>query len=358
MKGNIKVLDKYLKELEYKGLSPKTITPRKFQLTHFCKTIGKPLSKVSRDDVLEWIAARNVSKMTQRNYRYWIQEFFNFAGNPVEVPKLRVNEKLLTRKELVTPEEVGQMIAALDHPRDRALLHVLYETGSRASEILGLTLKDIDFESTLTKVRLDGKTGPRVVPIYESVPNLVVWLNYCQPLGEDESIWQGLRGPISYSRLLAITQDVSRKVLGRVISPHRLRHSCATEFLKNPHFTDEMVRLRFGCKPGSQVVERYSHLVDQDLEAATLAMHQLEPTKEPEKSPLRPILCPRCGTENPVGSKFCNTCSLVLDKAEALRIMERDARVDEFLEYLVEHPDEVQKLAKKMREEKAKEPQE
>ena len=70
MSENFEALEKYLRELAYKGLSPWTINPRRFLLKHFCQTIGKSLEEVSREDVLDWIDQKKVSRISQRNYRY------------------------------------------------------------------------------------------------------------------------------------------------------------------------------------------------------------------------------------------------------------------------------------------------
>ncbi len=343
-------VEKYLKEMEYRGLSPHTIYSRRHVLTAFTREIGKPIPSVSREQVLEWIASRNLSKSTQRQYRHWFNAFFEWAKVPIELPELKVKKKLLRREDLVTPEEVKRLLEMADHPRDRALIHVLYETGARASEVLGIKLQDIEFGETLTRIRLDGKTGPRIVPVFECVGNLQMWLNYCRPLKPTEGIWQGRYGPISNVRLGQIMRTLSMKALGRRISPHKLRHSCATELLKNPHFTEALIRLRFGWTQSSPIIERYSHLVDQDLENATLAAYGMKPNNEPVARPLHPVTCSRCQASNPVGARYCNRCSLVLDVEEAQRIEKRDQEVLDFIEYLVLHrPDMVRRLAHDMR---------
>jgi len=343
-------VEKYLKEMEYRGLSPQTIYSRRHVLNAFTREIGKQITRITREQVLEWIASRNLSKSTQAQYRHWLNAFFQWAKAPIELPELKVKKKLLRRQDLVTREEVKRLLEVADHPRDRALIHVLYETGGRASEVLGIKLQDIEFGETLVRIRLDGKTGTRIVPVFECVGNLQMWLNFCRPLKPNEGIWQGRFGPITPVRLGQILRTLSMSALGRRISPHKLRHSCATELLKNPHFTEALVRLRFGWTQSSPIIERYSHLVNQDLENETLAAHGMKPAKELIVRPLHPVTCSRCQASNPVGARYCNRCSLVLDVEEAQRIAQRDQELLDFIEYLVDQrPDTVRRLAQDMR---------
>nr|WP_130348857.1 site-specific tyrosine recombinase XerD [Herbihabitans rhizosphaerae] len=123
--------------------------------------------------------------------------------------------------------------------RDRALLEVLYSTGARISEAVGLDLDDIDSEERT--VRLDGKGGKqRLVPIgrpalealdaylVRARPTLVargrgahaVFLNARGGRLSRQSAWQALK---TAAERAGITSDVS---------PHTLRHSFATHLLE------------------------------------------------------------------------------------------------------------------------------
>ena len=142
---------------------------------------------------------------------------------------------------------VDQVLALLDAPvgdspavlRDRALLEVLYSTGARISEAVGLDLDDIDsYERT---VLLDGKGGkqrrvPIGVPALESLDAYLVrarpvlaaagrgtpavWLNQRGGRLSRQSAWQVLK------------TAAERAGLSASVSPHTLRHSFATHLLE------------------------------------------------------------------------------------------------------------------------------
>lgn len=147
----------------------------------------------------------------------------------------------------LTEEETERVIGSVvgDEPRalrDRALLEFLYATGARVSEVCGLNLADLDMEASL--VRLFGKGAKeRVVP-FGSVAHAAVerWLQVGRPAMEPvrwrkrddaTSVFLGGRGT-RLSRQVAwnVVRDAGvRAGLDRELSPHALRHSCATHLL-------------------------------------------------------------------------------------------------------------------------------
>lgn len=126
--------------------------------------------------------------------------------------------------------------------RDRALLEILYATGARVSEICGLDFGDIDHESGL--LRLYGKGAKeRIVPIGSlALRALRIWLTE----GRDQMSSGAQRyrvdtmavfidrkgGRLKRQAAWAIVARHARRIgLTEKLSPHVLRHSCATHML-------------------------------------------------------------------------------------------------------------------------------
>ena len=147
----------------------------------------------------------------------------------------------------LSEDEVTSLIASVsgDEPRDmrdRALLEFLYATGARVSEVCGLNLADLDMEASL--VRLFGKgSRERVVP-FGSVAHqaLETWLSSgrsaMEPLRwrkKDDSyaVFLGGRGTrLSRQVAFQVVRDAGlRAGIDREVSPHALRHTCATHLL-------------------------------------------------------------------------------------------------------------------------------
>jgi integrase/recombinase XerD len=123
--------------------------------------------------------------------------------------------------------------------RDRALLEVLYSTGARISEAVGLDLDDIDnHERTVV---LDGKGGKqRVVPIGRpALAALDAYLVRARPAlaahgRGSPALFLNLRGGrlSRQSAWQALKTAAERAGISATVSPHTLRHSFATHLLE------------------------------------------------------------------------------------------------------------------------------
>ncbi|CAN5574077.1 site-specific tyrosine recombinase XerD [soil metagenome] len=148
----------------------------------------------------------------------------------------------------LSEDEVNKLLAAvtgtgpLDR-RDRALLELLYATGARISEVVGLSMGDLDIDGGL--VRVFGKgSKERIVPYGRAAAEaLDDWFGprgrvdlvpaQWRRRGDAEAVFLNTRG----SRLsrqgawLVVKKYGQRAGITEALSPHVLRHSCATHLL-------------------------------------------------------------------------------------------------------------------------------
>lgn len=129
------------------------------------------------------------------------------------------------------------------HRRDRALLELLYATGARVSEVVGLSIGDIMFDDSL--VRLLGKgSKERVVPFGTSAAIAIdEWFSPSgrarlvpdrwKRRGDAEAVFLNQRGGrlSRQGAWLVIKKYGERAGITEALSPHVLRHSCATHLL-------------------------------------------------------------------------------------------------------------------------------
>jgi integrase/recombinase XerD len=147
----------------------------------------------------------------------------------------------------LTEQEVVDLIEAVvgDDPigqRDRAILEVLYGTGIRISELVGLSLADVDLDGAL--LRAFGKgSKERIVPLGRpAVKSLRRWFDGGREAlspeqwarrGDAEAVFLNTRGGrlTRAGAWLVVKKHGDRAGLGERLTPHVLRHSCATHLL-------------------------------------------------------------------------------------------------------------------------------
>jgi len=134
------------------------------------------------------------------------------------------NSSYLTRQGTgafaqVNKEEVEQLKAQAPTEQTRLLLEVLWETGARISEVLGLGVADINVAKATIKIRRlkRRKRFEQEVPIPGSLANALRL--FARAKNRRSRLFGATR--VSAFRTL---QTLGQKVLGRNISPHQLRH--------------------------------------------------------------------------------------------------------------------------------------
>jgi integrase/recombinase XerD len=144
--------------------------------------------------------------------------------------------EVLSRDEVLRllAQPKGSSPAAL---RDRALLETMYACGLRASEVIGLTLAELDIDAGFLRARGKG-SKERIVPIgSKAIETLRAYLERARPrlvaLRDENRVFVNLRGTgLSRQGLYKIVQrHAATAGLGRRMSPHTLRHTFATHLL-------------------------------------------------------------------------------------------------------------------------------
>lgn len=117
--------------------------------------------------------------------------------------------------------------------RDRALFEVIYGSGLRVSEAVGLSGADIDLISGWLKVFGKG-AQERTVPLGPpAVEALQIWFKERGEVGGSDPVFTNFMGTRLTARSVAriLTKHLVRIAVARNLSPHGLRHSFATHLL-------------------------------------------------------------------------------------------------------------------------------
>lgn len=261
-----------------------------------------------------------------KTFYKWLRRFE--YGFPDEVRWIKTTLKGGKRSklpdELLTEEDILQMLDAAYHPRDKAFVHVLYESGCRVGEVLSLKIKNIQFDKFGAQIIVSGKTGMRRVRLVSSVPSLAAWLS-SHPFRDDPSaaLWTSLStntnfAPLGYGGAVQLVREIARRAgIKKRIHPHLFRHSRLTELAK-AGIGESILKEFAGWTQGSEQPAIYIHLSGKNVDTALLRFNGIQSEETRGESKLRPKSCSRCRTTNPANSRFCSSCGGPLDVVTAL----------------------------------------
>ena len=277
-----------------KGLSLNTVEAYQrdlFKFEDFAKKRKLRLETICRDDLVDFLAGLYRQKLESRTvarHLVTLRNFFRFArahelisedpSIKLESPKIRRSlpgylrleevERLLLQPDAKTP--LGQ--------RDRAMLEVLYSTGLRVSELIGLRVSDLD--AKVGCVRCIGKGDKeRLVPIGKKALGMVEkYLRDARPklVGKvtgTPALFVNRRGrQLTRVGVWKILSEYGRRAgLRLALTPHMLRHSFATHLLERGADL-RSVQLMLGHSDIS-TTQIYTHVVEERLKQIYKAHH-------------------------------------------------------------------------------------
>lgn len=158
------------------------------------------------------------------------------ADPTVSLEAPHVEKKL---PKILTSEQIAKLLEAPDGTeakgsRDKAMIELLYATGIRVSELIGLTLSDVELRMRYIKCK------SRIIPIGErAVQAISDYVNIARPKllkgNESEMLFVNCSGSsISRQGFWKIIKLYGEKAgIESEITPHTLRHSFAAHLLEN-----------------------------------------------------------------------------------------------------------------------------
>jgi len=285
-----------------------------------------------------------------------LKKYAAWLNDPVELERPRfwknIREKKIDWDERLKGKhlsegEFWQILNAVDHPRDKAMLCVGVAGGLRPGELLGLRVGDVKASSAGFMVTVSGKTGTRTFAMSLFAPALLLWLQHHPKRDDfDAPLWvrlkagvKGLWEPLGYDGADRNFKRFARRAgVAKKVSLHWLRHTKVTWTFrrKDVRVSDDMARKMFGWTKNSSMPARYSHLTGADTVDAFLALDGVKEVtrKIEEPSCLAPKKCLGCGEVNIFDALFCRKCGLPLSVEEAERILERNRKIEKVAELL------------------------
>ena len=277
-----------------KGLSSNTVSAYRRDMAKFAEFAKKrklALENINRDDLVDFLAGlyrqKLESKSVARNL-VSLRSFFRFAqvqGLIPSDPSMNLESPKIRRSlpGYLRLDEVERLLAQPDERmplglRDRAMLEVLYSSGLRVSELVGLRVSDLD--TKVGCVRCIGKGDKeRIVPIGKKALSMVEkYLRNARPrlIGKvlgSPPLFVNRRGrALSRVGVWKILSAYGRRAGLRVaLTPHMLRHSFATHLLERGADL-RSVQLMLGHSDIS-TTQIYTHVVEERLKQVYKAHH-------------------------------------------------------------------------------------
>ena len=365
---NREAIHRYNLERMANGIRESTVELDTYAFEKLAAFLGdKEFKDATKEDLMTFFTTLKTKKgdkfspRTLHTFKKTIKRFYNWifdmdiGEHPACIKWVRSNNPRSTKsaglelpikpQDILTEEDVQALINASDHPRDQALVSLIYETGARAEEALGLKVDSVQFDKYGGIVTLEGETGARRIRLVNSIPYLQAWLNV-HPLrmSPKASLWpaRGTTKNIGYHNLYKLLKKLKRRsTIKKPVRPHLLRHARLTEMAK--HLTDAQLKTFAGWTPGSRMTGTYVHLSGKDLDKPILEMHGLVMEDEkPKVTALTPRKCVRCKKDNPATAMYCQFCGMILDEKLALEKINEQQSIIELRRELKSRDREIQ----------------
>jgi len=239
------------------------------------------------------------SAWTRADDKASLQTFFRYINSDKKdrlFQNIRLTPKTSDRpkldaEQLIKPTEAEALIGEVEHPRDRAFLGLLWDSGMRRKEIASLRWKDIvPMEDGILKIHVrEGKNGPRPVFLYESVPLVDAWFSSFPDVRPDDSLWISKKSKkkkeVGYRALDGIVEKAregARIPSRRKTNLHAWRKARATDMAAKGMNQPAMERY-FGWCRGSRMPRIYIQLAEVDLENQVRDIYGLERKRKQQK---------------------------------------------------------------------------
>jgi integrase/recombinase XerD len=261
------------------------------KLAAFGRARARDTRSLRRDDVVEFLGSLYKQGLDSRSVARHLVTLRNFSRFALSEGWIKVDPTLNLESPKIwkslpgclTMEEVDRLLAQPDPAtplgmRNKALLELLYSTGLRVSELLGLRMGDIDMQSGC--LRCVGKGNKeRLVPVgKQAIGAVAVYQRDARPklIGRRATspyIFLNVRGGklsrVGFWKLLS--QYGKQAGLRLKLSPHKLRHSFATHLLERGADL-RSVQLMLGHADIS-TTQIYTHVIQERLKQVYKAHH-------------------------------------------------------------------------------------
>lgn len=280
-------ISQFISHLQIEGASPHTMRNYKIDLDELGSFLKyKPITKVTRRDLRDFLGTLmrwGYDRSSISRKLSAVRSFFKFLKSRNLIPQNPATDISAPKLEHKLPSFLTQsateklMILKEVSSRDRAILELLYGTGMRASELVALNVKNVDFIDETVKV-LGKRSRERIIPLtHKAITALKEYLHE-RGISHDFTssdfplFLNKSKRRLSQRSLQRIVNKCIRKVAELTrMSPHTLRHTFATHLLERGCDLRTVQEL-LGHRSISST-QIYTHLTPERLKEAYTRAH-------------------------------------------------------------------------------------
>ena len=263
------------KECKRRKYSEKTARTYTYSIERFLKFSDKGLDKISKKDVrlfLENLSDKGKSGNTMNVYHMSMRFLFQDVLDKriwINIAYSKIPEKIPV---ILTKDDVKKLFDSIKNEKHRLMAELLYSSGLRVSELVNLTVQDLDIERGYGWVRRGKGNKDRLFIIADSLKTKINKLiDEEKLLPESHLFYSNRKTKYNIRSLQQILKTASKKSkIGKKVSPHTLRHSFATHLIENGYSVSEVQGL----------------LGHKSPETTFIYLHTAAPTLIKVKSPL------------------------------------------------------------------------
>lgn len=282
----MKSLSDFLTAKRAANRSPRTIEWYEYQLGPFCAFLAEfglspeePATvRMYLADVRERVSVRAVPaayRALSTYYRWQLREAA-IDTNPME----RVDRPSAPRRRPrhVSAEHYLALLESVSRAdwvgaRDRAMVQVLFVCGVRVSELVGLTVADLDITRNL--VRVVGKGDrERLVPLFEAARLPIVEYLLRRPAWPGQELWLssdgygGVRGALTAEGVRQRLRLLCKRAGLPHVNPHAFRHGLAMHLLNDGHADMSLIQKILGHQDIKTTQQIYAEWLTDGMQSA------------------------------------------------------------------------------------------
>ena len=242
------LVEQYLRHLTVvRNCSEHTIKAYKREICRFADFLDKPLAQGTPYDVTAFISKLRHRDLSSKSIQRNLSAIRSFYSYLVDQEIVTTNPATIARSPKVKRRlpkvlDTDQAARLLDfqpqnnkEKRDKAIIELLYGSGLRLMEVVGLSIEDLDLAAGFVTVLGKGNKV-RQVPLGRlCIKALDEWLAEHPSVANNAPLFQSKNGmPMSARTIQKRLKDIAIIQLGdNSLHPHMLRHSYATHMLES-----------------------------------------------------------------------------------------------------------------------------